>query len=137
MSDLWDIYKSAVFLSCQPFGLSERYAIITAFNPKGKTLTDCENRARDYRLQEFIAQQKANNRCVYGCSPDLTHREKSWMVNFDKDKAIEVGKAFDQNAIYWVENGVLFLTPCLSEECEETVGDVRSRIIADVHLAFE
>lgn len=137
MSDLWDIYKSAVFLSCQPFGLSERYAIITACNPKGEMLTDCENRARDYRLQKLMSQHKANYRCVYGCSPDLSYREKSWMVNLEKDQAIEVGKAFDQNAIYWVEDGLLFLTPCLSSENEETVGAVSSRIIADVHLAIE
>lgn len=137
MSELWDIYKSAVFLSCQPFGLSERYAIITACNPKGEFLSGCENLARDYQLQRFITKQNANCRCVYGCSPDLTYREKSWMVNFDKQQAIEVGKAFEQNAIYWVEDGLLFLTPCLSSEIEEPVGDVKSRIIADVYLAFE
>lgn len=137
MSNTWDIYKSTVFLSCQPFGLSERYAIITACNPKGEILSDCANRSRDYQLQHLMTSQKANFRCVYGCSPDLRYREKSWMVNFEKERAIEIGKAFEQNAIYWVEDGVLFLTPCLSEEVEEPVGEVSSRIIADIYLAFE
>ncbi len=133
--NLWQTYKTTVFLSCDNFPALKQFAIVTAWNPNGKLALSDDNFKSDKTLNDLLVQQQLPQYPIYGCSPDLTYREKSRAVEIDKATAVKIGKQFRQNAIFWVENDKLFLIPCLLQEKEECIGDFSSRIVGNLSVA--
>lgn len=130
MQQLWQAYKSTVFVLEQPLGCHFDFAIITACNPQGQDLPNSANRLRDKALQQDIAQTGAVYRSLYGCSPEFDYCERSWAVATDKQHATALAEKYQQNAIYWVEQGQLFLTPCLLTDFnEEHLGAFQNRLV--------
>ena len=127
--DLWESYKTSVFLCHQPLGDQINFAIISAQNPAGQTEHPYLNLRRDNELQACLNQQRLPYRSVIGSAPDLTFQEKSWIVLCDKALAIQLALQFEQNAIYWVEQGELFLVPVLMSQPEESLGAFSQRFV--------
>ena len=119
MHNLWLLYQDVVFEIEQP--LSERlsFAIITAYNPQGMHLTLGHNLTLDKALLADIDKLKVPYRRLLGCAPDRSHIEASWAVATDKQTACHLALKYRQNAIYWVENNLLYLIPCLLNEYDE------------------
>lgn len=126
---LWQLYKSSIFLSYQSLSMAINFAIISGQNPAGKTENPLYNQLLDKRLQARLLQLGAPYRSVIGAAPDLSFQEKSWVVLCDKQQAITLALEFTQNAIYWVEQGQLYLVPVLLQEPEECLGQFQQRLV--------
>ncbi|MDR7121950.1 DUF3293 domain-containing protein [Rheinheimera soli] len=127
--DLWDNYKTSVFLCHQPLGDQINFAIISAQNPCGHLQNPSRNLLLDNHFANTLDSMNVPYREIVGCSPDLRFQEKSWAVLCDKSKAIKLAIMFEQNAIYWVEQGKLFLVPALLQQAEEYLGEFNPRQI--------
>ena len=120
---LWESYKTSVFICHQVLNCNIDFAIISAQNPAGVTGHPYLNLRRDKEFQAYLNQQKLPYRSVIGCAPDHSFQEKSWIVLCEKNTAITLARQFEQNAIYWVEQGELFLVPVLLTQHEESLGN--------------
>ncbi|MDP5137642.1 DUF3293 domain-containing protein [Rheinheimera baltica] len=126
---LWESYKTSIFLCHQALNCDMDFAIISAQNPAGVTEHPYLNLRRDKELQAYLNQQRLPHRSVIGSAPDRSFEEKSWIVLCDKGNAIALARQFEQNAIYWVEQGELFLVPVLLSFGEEKLGRFTERVI--------
>lgn len=124
---LWDSYKSSIFLCHQLLNCELDFAIISAQNPSGITEHPHLNLRRDKELQAQLNARRLVHRSVIGSAPDRSFQEKSWIVLCDKLSAIALGRQFEQNAIYWVQAGELFLVPVLLNASEEYLGHFAER----------
>ena len=124
----WQCYQQTQFLLTQPFSPSLSFAIITAYNPKGKNLSPSQNGLLDKQLQRHILRLQYPYRALIGASADRGHMEKSWAVSLDKVTAVELGRVFNQNAIYFVDNDELYLVPCLVDYEELDLGKFSARV---------
>ena len=127
--DLWESYKSSVFLCHQPLGDQISFAIISAQNPAGHLYHPQHNLTLDREFETELDEAHIPYRTLIGASPDLSFQEKSWAVLCDKTKAIKLAIMFEQHAIYWVEQGKLFLVPALLQQDEEYLGEFNPRQI--------
>lgn len=127
--DLWECYKHSVFLCHQELGDDINFAIISAQNPLGNLCLQPQNLRLDCEFENELHQHGWPYRRMIGASPDLSFRESSWAVLCDKRRALELAKRYRQNAIYWVEQGELYLVPALFGNCEEHLGAFRPRQI--------
>lgn len=131
--DLWESYKSSVFICYQPLGDAINFAIISAQNPAGAVQHPQHNLRLDCELETHLDLYQLPYRALLGCSPDLSFQEKSWAVLCEKSRALELARQFQQNAIYWVEAGQLYLVPALWRGEEEYLGLYQQRqiVLAD------
>ncbi len=127
--DLWESYKSSVFICYQPLGDAINFAIISAQNPAGTIQHPQHNLRLDRELETHLDYHQLPSRAMIGSSPDLSFQEKSWAVLCEKSRALELARHFQQNAIYWVEAGKLYLVPALWRGDEEYLGLYRQRQI--------
>lgn len=127
--NLWESYKTSIFLCHQALNCDVDFAIISAQNPAGQTEHPYLNLRRDNELQACLNRQRLPYRSVIGSAPDLSFQEKSWIVLCDKSQAIQLALQFEQNAIYWVEQGELFLVPVLLSQQEEKLGRFTERMV--------
>lgn len=126
--ELWQLYQNTVFLMPKTPSRRLAFAIVTAHNPRGKALGEEANHYRDQRLEAELLGAGFHPLPLWGCSPDLKHREKSWAVVMAKARAVELGLRLEQNAIYWVEQDRLYLVPCLLTEDECCLGRFSERL---------
>lgn len=131
--DLWESYKTSVFLCHQPLGDQIDFAIISAQNPAGHLHHPQHNLTLDREFETELDEAHIPYRTLIGASPDLSFQEKSWAVLCDKHKALSLALKFRQNAIYWVESGQLYLVAALMEQqgypTEEHLGPYLARQI--------
>lgn len=120
--DLWENYKTSVFLCHQSLGDQIDFAIISAQNPKGEIYPLQHNLTLSREFETHLNDLHLPYRTLIGASPDLTFQEKSFAVLCDKASALDMALQFEQNAIYWVEAGQLFLVPALMPQNEEYLG---------------
>ena len=102
-------YRNVVFLVDTEFDPTRSFAIITAHNPLGRILTKRENARRNQALEGQLTSYFYQT--IIGAAPDLSHQEASFAVACSKQQAIELALKHEQNAIYWVEAGRLWLEP--------------------------
>ncbi|MCE9791040.1 MULTISPECIES: DUF3293 domain-containing protein [Shewanella] len=124
---LWQYYQSACFFLTQSFSSAVPFAIVTAHNPLGQKLTSCQNRLLDRQLQHDIDKLGIPYRAIIGAADDLSHMEKSWALFLDKAAAIELAFKYRQNALYYVDKGLLTLVPCHKGKHEIELGLFASR----------
>jgi hypothetical protein len=120
--ELWEFYKTSVFLCHQPLGNQVDFAIISAQNPNGNLYHLHHNLTLDREFESHLNYLHLPYRTMIGASPDLTFQEHSFAVLCDKASAIDLALMFEQNAIYWVEAGQLYLVPALLRQNEEYLG---------------
>ncbi len=131
--DLWESYKSSVFICYQPLGDAVNFAIISAQNPAGAVQHPHHNLRLDCEFESHLDLHQLPYRAIIGSSPDLSFQEKSWAVLCEKNLALQLARQFQQNAIYWVEAGQLYLVPALWRGEEEYLGLYQQRqiVLAD------
>jgi hypothetical protein len=84
-------------------GFEEPFAVVTAFDPRGKDLSTGENEKRKRDLDRRLTQLGYRFVQVDACSPDRMHCECSVAVVMDQKKAIELGRELEQVAIFWFD----------------------------------
>jgi hypothetical protein len=85
------------------FGVSARFAVITAHNPGGRNLSAIRNRWRNARLRLALAARGLRAVPASGESPDGAHREHGYAVAMSREDALAMAERFGQLAIYWFD----------------------------------
>lgn len=93
--------------------LGTEFAILTAYNPHGRDHSAADNEARDRALRADLDARGLTWVCADGWSPDRTHREPGVAVVVDRPTAQQIGRQYEQSAIYWYERGVVWLVGAL------------------------
>jgi hypothetical protein len=96
-------------------GLGGGFCVITADNPNGRTQSNSQNAAAMHRLREAIATLDADATPCDGTNPDRTHRERGLAARIDRARGIELGRAFEQIAIFHYDGDTFWLVPALAE----------------------
>src|SRR5438874_4535128 len=120
-------YLDTIFIAKPPeAGWPPQFFIITACNPRSCGDRSSDDEAR--RLRRTLSRSGYLKHKVTGASPDWKHREKGFAVSgLDLQKAIELGREFQQNAIFAIENDVAWLVPCF-DGSKQTVGQFSVRL---------
>lgn len=109
-------YRDARFRAELPHdGLPESFAVITARNPKGKTIPDEENTARTERLRLQLVKLGLDHFPVTGFDPHSPHEEPGFGVTCDLTTAYAMGNGFEQEAVFWIHRGQVTLITCGQE----------------------
>lgn len=123
-----EYFTTKFIVEQQPAILPDEFVIVTACNPEGRNLSADEN---DSKHKQFLADiQSRNLKCwpVAGCSPDLIHKEQGLAVVTHLETGLKFGRDYRQEAVYFVENGELFLVNCASGQ-RFVIGPWRERFV--------
>lgn len=93
--------------------LGREFAILTAFNPHGRDHSAADNEARDRALRAELTSRGLTWECADGWSPDRSHREPGVAVVVDRVTAQQIGRQFEQSALYWYDDGAIWLVGAL------------------------
>ena len=122
-------YFNTIFLiSKEPESWPDEFAIITAHNPMDLKLSDNENCLRNEKLLKRINSNVFLE--LSGSSPDHSHHEASFAFTSKIEEAVDIGKEFQQKAIYYVKVGNLSLVECSTGKIEE-LGSFNDRLSLD------
>ncbi|MGV3485936.1 MAG: DUF3293 domain-containing protein [Planctomycetaceae bacterium] len=105
-----------------------RFVIISAWATTGQTWTAAQNHAADQRLGEWLAARNLWHLRVTGYSPTTGHAEPSWAVSMALEEGRDVGRDFEQDAIYFVDADQLSVTHCRPDSDLWLVGGFRERL---------
>jgi len=84
-------------------GFGEPFAVLTAFDPRGRDLSPTENEKRRRDLDRRLTAEGYRFVHVDACSPDRSHCERSVAVVMPQEKAIDLAREMDQVAIFWFD----------------------------------
>jgi hypothetical protein len=124
-AQMWQAY-------CDPYFRFERdieyqnFAIITAWNPGSVWVSTQEN----HRNNRHLAAEIGHTCCI---SVDVGNHDFSWSeasfaASISQSQALELGRKYGQNAIYYVEREILYLLSCLDKKQPRVLlGDWRPR----------
>jgi hypothetical protein len=113
-------YLNTLFVAKPPdAGWPEQFFIITACNPRSSEDRNSDNEAH-VNLRKSLSRMRCWKHPVAGVSPDWKHREKGFAVaGLDLESARELGRQFEQNAVFAIENGVVWVVSCFNNSrCE-------------------
>ncbi|HAW98868.1 MAG TPA: hypothetical protein DCX67_10085 [Opitutae bacterium] len=121
-------YFDTVFLVDPAFSdPPDRFAVITAHNPKDHLLEENENRRLLEKLKESLLDSDKSFFPVTGSSPDGRHQEAGFGISCTLQEALCIGMGFNQNAIYWVERENLQVIECSSGKAQD-LGSWKERL---------
>ena len=113
-----------------PVPLPDSFGIVTPCNPYGRVLSNEENSARLETLQTRLTDLNVIHFRVDGGSRDKVHLEPGFGVIMNKDELVLIGREFDQDAVFWVQNDKVSIITCDSCETSEVcLWSERCRII--------
>jgi hypothetical protein len=101
--DLREIPSDSALAQLKAAGFGEPFAIITAFDPQGRDLSDAENQQRKRELDRRISATGYLFMQVDCCSPDGSHCECSVAVTMPRGEALEIAREMEQVAIFWFD----------------------------------
>ena len=117
---LRDLFKQAVFRGKPlPADWPADFAIITAYDPEGRTASPADNVEADAMLE---AELQAGGFCLHritGGSADGAHLEPGWGVPIGVPGAVEFGRRYRQVAVFYVRAGALTLVDCEDGSSED------------------
>ena len=114
-----DRYLKTVFVAKQPApdNWPDGFAVITACNPLGQRLDEKSNKSATVRLRKTISRLGLKRHRVTGMSADMKHREPGFAVwGCGLATALDLGRQFNQDAIFWAEEGRLDVVSCATGE---------------------
>jgi hypothetical protein len=113
--DLREIPSEDALARLRAAGLSDPFAIITAFDPHGRDLSAAENEERKLQLNRKLRKSGYRLIDVDACSPDQTHCECSVAVVMEQKKAIDVARELGQVAIFWFDGNRFWILGAIVE----------------------
>ncbi|WP_105190596.1 DUF3293 domain-containing protein [Pseudoalteromonas sp. T1lg48] len=102
-----DDYKEASFVFAQPLPKAASGCVITAFNPYGRKVGIRKNRYLHGLLIDAIRHFRYTN--GFGGDKRMLYRETSVFVSCDPRLAWRYLRRFQQNGVYVVRRGMLYL----------------------------
>ena len=118
-AQLWASYANACFRFERAWSV-EQYAIITAWNPRSIRVSNECNLIKNKELNLDFGH-KLRLKVIVG-DATFDWYEESYAVEMTLSEACDLGQKYHQNAIYFVDNGVLFLVPCDGDRQPKNLG---------------
>lgn len=88
------------------------FAIITAYPTTGETWPQDRIDAADQALEAELRGRSPWVRRLTGFDPATDWAEPGWAAPLSFNEACNLGARFNQHAIYFVDNGVLYVSNC-------------------------
>ena len=88
------------------------FAIVTACATTGETWTDSENAAANAALRAELERSERLLGILTGYSPVTGHAEPGFAASLPFEEACDFGLKFKQDAIYYVDSGILHVSYC-------------------------
>ena len=95
-------------------GLDGKFAVLTAYNPQGETISPEANEARSQQLEAELTSAGEQFIRVDACSPDESHCECSVALAAPLDRAIAIAGRFEQVAIFWFDGDSFWIEGVLT-----------------------
>jgi hypothetical protein len=96
-----------------PERLPAAFGVVTACNPFGRLLPADENGRRTEALRRRLDDLGVSSFPVAGGSRDANHLEPGFGLGaLSREQVRELGREFEQDAVFWVEAGRVLLVPC-------------------------
>jgi hypothetical protein len=111
-----------------PSPLPGTFAIITACATTGETWTDSENAAANAALRAELERSDRLLGSLTGYSPVTGHAEPGFAASLPVEAACDLGLRFKQDAIYYVDSGILHVSYCDQRRRLEPVGTFLERL---------
>ena len=108
--------------------LPSEFIIVTAFNPDGQNHSMELNQKFDSNLAALIQKKSLSSWRVIGGSRNFVHSEPGHAIKTNLEAGIEVGILFQQEAIFWINSGNLYLVDCSSRQ-QISMGKWKPRIV--------
>ena len=113
--DLRDIPSDHAIADLATAGFSAPFAVLTAFDPRGKNLSRAENERRKRDLDDRLNASGYTFAHVDACSPDRSHCECSVAIVMPQDRAVDLAKELEQVAIFWFDGQRFWIIGALYE----------------------
>lgn len=107
--DLRISVTEAVLASIRQLGFHSAFGIITAFNPRGSSVSFEENLRRSSELERTIAGLRGSWMKATGTSPDGAHREPGLAVELPQSYVRSLAVQFQQSAFFWFDGEVFWI----------------------------
>ena len=107
-----DYFETRFQLGLTAENLPEQFAIITACQPTGTKWPEERNQEANRQLQQELEQQGALLGEVTGYSPRTGHAEPGFAALLSFNQACDLGLRYQQDAIYFISCGTLFVSHC-------------------------
>ena len=120
----WRAYQQPYF-RFEALPLAKQFAIITAWNPGSEWRTQAENDSNNRHLAVDLVHT-GYSRVLVG-NQNFSWAEESFAAPMTPIRAVELGRKFAQNAIYFIENEQLFLLSCIDDMPRLPLGNWRER----------
>ena len=104
---------------CPLGGWPVAFGVVTSCNPNGVTVSAAENAQAVGALRAVLEAEGLAFFEVTGGSADLTHAEPGFGIAASLDFCLALGRRWEQEAIFWVAQGVVFLVGCRDEPHEK------------------
>ena len=101
--DLREIPSEGELAKLEAAGFGEPFAVLTAFDPHGRDLSQAENEERRRELDQRLTAEGYKFAHVDACSPDRSHCERSVAVLIPQNKALALARELEQVAIFWFD----------------------------------
>ena len=109
-------YRNVRFITDYNGSIPSQFGVVTSCNPNGKKVSQTENTKRTEAFKSELNKNNEEFFSVIGCSPDQTHQETGYgIVTNSIDKIIELGRQWEQEAVFWIEEGRTHLISCDTE----------------------
>lgn len=95
-------------------GLSGSFAVVTAHDPVGQTLSETSNRRLETVLAALVRARYPGARQAHGRSADGRHAERGWAIPIPLEEAEMLAARFFQNALFWYDGDRFFIVPVLA-----------------------
>jgi hypothetical protein len=113
--DLRDIPSTNALSQLRAVGFGDPFAVITAFDPRGRNLSAAENEQRKRDLNRRLTKTGYKFVNVDACSPDRSHCECSVAVVMEQQKAIDLARELEQVAIFWFDGKCFWILGAIVE----------------------
>jgi len=111
-NNLWSNYQKTMFKLAKLPNLKENLAIITAYNPWGLPASTADNIYSNRELAHVLEAKAVKLIEVLAGNHDFSYYEASFIFKCERIDAIAFGRQWHQNAVYWIEQGQLYLLDC-------------------------
>ncbi len=123
---LWYSYSNSFFRFESEWNVLS-YVVITAWNPHSHLRSKEDNCITNQELEKYL--QHTNYQPVTVGDRDFKWYEESFAVEISIDDAISLANEFQQNAIYYVTRGELYLIACADPDRKHYVGEISNRLV--------
>lgn len=111
--DLRNPITSASLSALAAMGLSGPFCILTAFNPRGRAVTNRENEESHRRLTDLLDVNGIAYIPCAGTDPTRMHREEGVAAVVDVDRAGEIAVDLAQSAYFAFDGRQFWIMPAL------------------------